>query len=444
MQRYLRSHLSEPSLLERSDTDAGRERSGTADLLADIAEVDERRSYLGAGYPSLFAWCVGRLRLCDQAALKRIQAARAARRFPAIFKAVAEGRLHLTAVVLLAPHLTEHHVEELLAAATDKTVDEIEQILVARFPKSDLMAWVAPMPSASPAPLESAEAETGACQLSSRTVQNETVPVRSRVEPLSAQSFGVQFTLGRCAHDKLEYIQELLSHQIPSGDLAEVFETLCDLAIPQLEKRKFAATEKPRRSHRRSAGGTRHIPDHVQRAVWERDQGRCTFESESGHRCGSRRLVEFDHIEAFARGGHATVDNVRLLCRAHNGYEAERTFGAEFMRHKRLAAAEARAEAKAKAKRAHEQEAAAARAQAAAEQAHELEVVPLLRSLGFNARESRDAAALCRDMRDASLEERVRVALSYFHVRGARKVPADAICESEVSIAGAVAAAAGP
>ena len=33
--------------------------------------------------------------------------------------------------------------------------------------------------------------------------------------------------------------------------------------------------------------------------------------------------------------GEATVGGIRLLCRAHNQYEAERTFGAEFMRHKR-------------------------------------------------------------------------------------------------------------
>jgi hypothetical protein len=130
--------------------------------------------------------------------------------------------------------------------------------------------------------------------------------------------------------------------------------------------------------------------------------------------------VEFDHIEAFARGGEATVDGIRLLCRAHNQYEAERTFGAEFMRHKRIAAAEARAAAKAHAKRERE-EAAAARARAAEEQAHELEVVPWLRQLGYNARESRRAAELCRNMRDASLEERVRVALSYFPVRGTKQ-----------------------
>ena len=132
-------------------------------------------------------------------------------------------------------------------------------------------------------------------------------------------------------------------------------------------------------------------------------------------------MVEFDHIEAFARGGHATVDNVRLLCRAHNGYEAERTFGAEFMRHKRLAAAEARAETKERTEAAARARAAAEEA-AAAEQAKENDVIPWLRALGFRADEARCAAELCNDMPDALLEERMRRALSCIHVRGARVV----------------------
>ena len=48
--------------------------------------------------------------------------------------------------------------------------------------------------------------------------------------------------------------------------------------------------------------------------------------------------MEFDHVDAFARGGEASVAGIRLLCRAHNQLEAERTFGAEFMSHKRRAA----------------------------------------------------------------------------------------------------------
>ena len=42
----------------------------------------------------------------------------------------------------------------------------------------------------------------------------------------------------------------------------------------------------------------------------------------------------------FARGGKATVDGIRLRCRPHNQYQAERTYGAAFMQRKREQAAE--------------------------------------------------------------------------------------------------------
>ncbi len=69
--------------------------------------------------------CVGELDLSEEAASKRIQAARVARRFPALFDALAEGRLHLSGVVLLAPCLTLENAEELLAAATHQSKSEI-------------------------------------------------------------------------------------------------------------------------------------------------------------------------------------------------------------------------------------------------------------------------------------------------------------------------------
>ena len=73
----------------------------------------------------------------------------------------------------------------------------------------------------------------------------------------------------------------------------------------------------------------------MKRAVWERDGGQCTFVSESGHRCESRTRLEFDHVEPVATGGHATVKGLRLRCRAHNQFEAERAFGRDFMNTKR-------------------------------------------------------------------------------------------------------------
>src|SRR6266850_8549165 len=117
----------------------------------------------------------------------------------------------------------------------------------------------------------------------------------------------------------------------------------------------------------------RHIPANVKRAVWERDQGQCTFTSEAGRRCAARTRLEFDHIVEVARGGEATVAGIRLRCRAHNQYAAECTFGTGFMREKREAAQR-------KADTRRQEREARSRAQAAAAE----EVIAPLRALGFS------------------------------------------------------------
>jgi len=401
--RYARAHLSPQVVLQSARTNAGRERTSTADLLADLADIDERKHYLSLAYPSLTAYCMGELRLSEDAAAKRIQACRAAGRFPAIFDAVAEGRLHLSGVCLLAPHLTEHTAGELLGAATHKSKAEIERSLAERFPRTDVLAWVTPMP----APSANGSHAPGHAPGHVRRVHDG-----DRVTPLSTQSYAVQFTMSQGAREKLRYAQTLLGRQVPAGDIAHVFELALDALIPQLERRRFSATSRPRRGQLRSSN-PRYVPAHVQRAVWQRDQGQCTFVSEAGHRCEAREDLEFDHLLEVARGGEATVEGIRLLCRAHNQHAAECTYGSEFMRHKRIAAAETRA---------------AARQRAAAEQANDRDVVPWLRALGFSAAEARRAAERCESIPDASLEERVRLALSSFRVRGTRVIPAGREC----------------
>ena len=67
---------------------------------------------------------------------------------------------------------------------------------------------------------------------------------------------------------------------------------------------------------------------------------------------------------------------------------------------------------------------ASAREQTPGALAREHDVVPWLRALGFSAAEARRAAALCADIPDASLEERVRRALTLFHVRGTKVIRA--------------------
>ena len=76
MHTYSLSHLSDCVLMRELAEFAGNERCATAGLLARIAEVDARKLYLPAAYPSMFAYCVHELRLSEDSAYKRIQAAR--------------------------------------------------------------------------------------------------------------------------------------------------------------------------------------------------------------------------------------------------------------------------------------------------------------------------------------------------------------------------------
>ncbi len=413
MTTYALSHLSDSTLLRDLAALVARDRATTAALLAHLAEVDARKLYLPAAYPSLYAYCVGELRMSEDSACKRIRAARAAGRFPAIFAEVAQGRVNLSAVVMLAPYLTEETADELLAAAAHRTKHEIEQLLAARFPRLDVPTVLeamgrvpSPDPFRKPPPEEVESSAPG---------RIETPVLQPSVAPLSPERFALQVTIGQGTHDKLRYAQALLGHAVPSGDVAAVLDRALDELIGALERRKFAARSQsaPRRHTQAPAG--RYVPAHVRRTVWQRDGGQCTFVSDAGHRCPARTRLEFDHVLEVARGGQATVDGMRIRCRSHNEYEAERTFGTEFMRHKRIAAAEARAEAKAHA-------AVAARAQAAAaEHNKERDVAPWLRQLGFRADEVRRAAARCAAIPDASLEERVRLAVSSLARGGLRR-----------------------
>jgi len=415
---YALSYLSDGTLLGGLTALVAQERTTTAALLAHLAEVDARRLYLPAAYPSMYAYCVGELGLSEDAAYKRIQAARVARQFPVLFAALADGRLHLTAVVLLAPYLTQENIDELLAAAAGKTKSEIEELLAQRFPRSEMMALVQALPAS---PRQLAPAQVGAhepmpgASCTRQLAPWQVGPRGVKLAPVSPERFLLQLTIGRSTQDKLRYAQQLLGHALPSGDVAQVLDRALDALIEKLEKRKFARARRPRPS-KRSSSNPRHIPAHVRRAVWERDQGQCTFLSEAGRRCPARTRLEFDHVDEVARGGRASVAGIRLRCRAHNQYGAECTFGAEFMREKREAAGRKaetrRQEMAARAADEERRNAVQTQARAAAQ-----EVVPWLQALGFSADEARRAAARCETAIDASLEQRVRLALTCFGPR---------------------------
>lgn len=107
--------------------------------------------------------------------------------------------------------------------------------------------------------------------------------------------------------------RQLESHVSPAHDLSVVVKRGVRAVVAQLETQRFgkrrspapladgpsaARTANPRSatpSHAASSKKRRRIPSQVRRAVAERDNGRCTFVSPDGCRCGFRNLLQIHH-----------------------------------------------------------------------------------------------------------------------------------------------------
>src|SRR5438046_6378145 len=131
--------LSDRDLLARLDALAGRERAASAELVAHLAALDGRPSlYAAQGYGSLFTYCTQALRLSEDAACSRIEAARACRRFPLILDLLSSGELNLTAVRLLGRHLTSENHQTILAKARRRSRQQIEALVAELAPGPDV------------------------------------------------------------------------------------------------------------------------------------------------------------------------------------------------------------------------------------------------------------------------------------------------------------------
>jgi hypothetical protein len=104
-----------------------REHDLMSDLLAHLAELDERRLYLGLGFTSLFAYCAEALGFCKSSAGRRIAVARVCRKYPEAFARIARGDFQLSALSLLAPHLTRENAAELFEACKRTSVRGAER-----------------------------------------------------------------------------------------------------------------------------------------------------------------------------------------------------------------------------------------------------------------------------------------------------------------------------
>jgi hypothetical protein len=221
-----------------------REHDLMSDLLAHLAELDERRLYLDLGFTSLFAYCTESLGFCKSSAGRRIAAARVCRKYPQAFARIARGELQLSALSLLAPHLTRENAAELFEGCKGRSCDQVEELLAARFPKPVLRDSIRCLPArpegrtpdggrerevlantntiGSDRPPACAVAEAGSETRAAETRRVDeagtarpaprarpATPAQRKLEPLSPDRFGVHFTADAKFRELLEEVRAL-------------------------------------------------------------------------------------------------------------------------------------------------------------------------------------------------------------------------------------------
>jgi hypothetical protein len=297
--------LTREALITKAKSIAWEERKLDQESLQYLMEIRRRRLYAEMAYSSLFEFCVKELRYSDGVASIKIRAVEAMSELPEIEEKLKEGKLSTTVIATVQTFL---RAEKKLNSAHQRSKEERRELFLQMEGKSKrecerVLASVAP-----------------------------EVMKRDKERAVSATETEIRFTADEALMKKLERVRQLRSHKNPHFSYNELFHDMADLLLRKLdpeqkleleakaEKSKAAARANPAIvTNPASPASTRYIPTQIRREVWKKDQGRCAFQdTKTGKRCGSKHLLQYDHIQPFALGGPSRAQNLRLLCFAHN------------------------------------------------------------------------------------------------------------------------------
>jgi hypothetical protein len=335
--------LSDDDLLRRLAGLLKQSRRTEAELVAHIAEAEERRLYAREAAKSMFIYCTERLHLSEHETYLRLAAARATRDHPVLLAMLADGRLHLTAIAKLAPHLTAANRDSVLPRAVHATKRQIQDLVAELAPQPDVPTTVRklPQPAARAQAVAPQRAGGGAAQpaltlapAAPRAAGNPPAhapvpPQRAIVQSLSPARYKVQLTISAAFRDKLDRLQALVGRGSTDSSLAAVLEAAVTEKLRRLEARRFGRTTAPRSTVAPADAnpGSPYVTAAARRVVDQRDGGQCRFVDKQGNRCSARTQIQHHHVIPRALGGARSPDNIQQMCRTHNLYLAERDYG---------------------------------------------------------------------------------------------------------------------
>jgi hypothetical protein len=309
------------------------ERSNLARQLEVLFEMDRRKTFFH--YPSLRSYLISEHGFEEWAADRRIRIARLLGRFPEIKALIKSGRLNLTLIELALgcshrEKLGDEELSDLLQAISGKSCRAAQKEIARLYPADFELP-------------------------------------KDRVRPLSEEHSEVRFVAPQELLDKLDDIRGLLAHSRPQISMAELIDVLAsdfkeryhpECKAKRAEEREKRKADKEREQKARppksvveSAGQASESDEkfaaprdeveanaQVEGAVKEDLDENKRFPSAAllhqlvrtkGYRChhkdpvteklcGSTYRLELHHLQAWAKGGKTTLENLIFVCINHH------------------------------------------------------------------------------------------------------------------------------
>jgi len=346
MNRDTIKNLTDDKLIDNLEVLSNKERAITLELLLHLIEVEQREVHIALGYPSLFAYVTEKLRYSVSAAWRRIATARCIQEYPEVYTLLERHEVNLTTVSIFRGILNRENVREVLEVVRGKSRKEVEQFVASHRPRTRVRESIKPIAVAIKAPtlelgspiktVSPSHFRSGSdLSTESTATEEETTP------PTYEKRFRFLFSGNTEFMERYEEAEQLLSSKYPQGVPPEVLfmealEVLLDKKSPKRrearrEKRKERQSKASQKkaSCKTSKQTSRYIPQPLRDKVLIRDEHRCTFVGANGKRCCSTKDLQLDHMEPWALGGETTDENLRVVCRKHNKFLAEHSFGRE-------------------------------------------------------------------------------------------------------------------
>jgi 5-methylcytosine-specific restriction endonuclease McrA len=332
------SQITNDELLQKLKTQVENERKLLMEILECLREVENRKLHLELGYPDLYMFAMKELGYTSGAAYRRISAMRLLKSLPDIAPRLESGELGLENASQAQSFFRKEDQNRKEKSVEKLTLQEKREVVLELVGKST---------------------REGQRILLERSP--EAMTPTEKFKPLPSQKTLVQFVADEELMCMLEELKNLLAHQNYEGRMDVLMKKIAGLALEKLKSkgRKNADSKcidnqvqsktstqvpAPSRSHAQvqahmqtqaqtcvtpsPAPGkmrSRYISASVKRHVRLRDQNGCTYrDPKTGQICQSKHGLQLDHIVPFSLGGAHSVENLTLLCGAHNRFRAEK------------------------------------------------------------------------------------------------------------------------